>query len=213
MSGFFFTFEGIDKSGKTTQAKVLADRLKEMSREVVLTLEPGGTDLGREIRSLVVEGKTGENISDRAEVLLFAADRAQHVWEVIRPALEAGKIVISDRYTDSTLAYQGYGRGLNLDWLAALQEKATGGLRPHRTFLVDVDLETSRARGGLRGADRLETGSEALYKRIRNGYFVLAQQEPDRLIRVDGTLPIEGLSDQIYGLVAEVIEGLGTNPI
>lgn len=205
MSGYFFTFEGIDKSGKTTQAELLADRLHKAGREVVFTHEPGGTPLGQAIRALVVEGKTQGEICDEAEVLLFTADRCQHVWEVIRPALEAGKVVISDRYFDSTLAYQGYGRRLDLGWLVSLQEKATGGLHPDRTFLVDVDLETSKARGGLQGSDRLETGPEALYKRIRNGYFALAEKEPDRFICLDGRESMEALSERIFEVVGPMI--------
>ena len=205
MSGFFFTFEGIDKSGKTTQAELLVDRLRRADCEVVFTHEPGGTALGQAIRALVVEGKIEGEICDEAEVLLFTADRCQHVWEVIRPALDAGKIVISDRYFDSTLAYQGYGRRLDLGWLVSLQEKATGGLQPDRTFLVDVDLETSKARGGLQGADRLETGPEARYKRIRNGFFALAKKEPDRFVCLDGRESMEALSERIFEVVAPMI--------
>ena len=152
MSGFFISFEGIDKSGTSTLAELLVNHLQERGYEVVFTYEPGSTELGGEIRHLVLDWKPQSEIDATAEMFLFAADRAQHVKEVIRPSLDANKVVISDRYVDSTLAYQGYGRGLDLNDLRMIQNVATGGLMPAITIWLDVDLQTARKRGwGSRG--------------------------------------------------------------
>ncbi len=207
MAGFFLTFEGIDKSGKTTQVGPLAEKLREAGREVVVTGEPGGTELGRDIRRLVLEGGHRQAVSPLAEMLLFAADRAQHVAEVVRPALAAGKVVISDRFVDSTVAYQGHGRGMNLSHLQAIQEIATGGLRPDLTVLVDVDVATSRERRERGGtSDRLEAGNDPFFQRVRDGYLALWRAEPERVFRVEGDRPVEVLTHQIY---AEVSKRMG----
>ncbi|MDP6777863.1 MAG: dTMP kinase, partial [Candidatus Latescibacteria bacterium] len=179
MSGFFLTFEGIEKSGKTTQADLLVDRLRAEGRDVVFTLEPGGTRLGEGARRLLLDPNLGMEVSQRAEVFLFAADRAQHIEEVIRPALDAGKLVISDRFVDSTIAYQGHGRGVDLAELNTIQEFATGGLRPDLTVLVDVDVDTSRAR--MEAADRLESEDDGFFERVREGYLSLWRAEPERI--------------------------------
>ncbi len=204
MAGFFVTFEGIDKSGKTTQAELLAGKLREKGRDVVFTQEPGGTGLGREIRHLVLGWRPQAAVVPLAEMLLFAADRAQHVAEVIRPALEAGKIVISNRFVDSTIAYQGYGRGMDLVQLRAIQEVASDGLWPNLTVLVDIDVATSRERGGA--SDRLEAENDLFFERIREGYLALGRTEPNRIFRVEGRLSVEVVSQHIY---AEVSNRLG----
>jgi len=212
MSGLFISFEGIDKSGKSTQAKNLDDYLKKRGYEVVFTYEPGGTDLGQEIRSLVLKRKsqdeidtTAAEIDATAEMFLFSADRAQHVNEVIRPSLDAGKVVISDRYVDSTLAYQGYGRGLNLNDLRMIQNVATGGLKPDITIWIDVDLQTVQKRGfpllqklpsfsdRIESEDRADKGRKSFFQRVRQGFKEAYQSEPDRIFRVDGTRSVDAV--------------------
>ena len=207
VSGFFLTFEGIEKSGKTTQADLLVDRLRAEGRDVVFTLEPGGTRLGEGARRLLLDPNLGMEVSQRAEVFLFAADRAQHIEEVIRPALDAGKLVISDRFVDSTIAYQGHGRGVDLAELNTIQEFATGGLRPDLTVLVDVDVDTSRAR--MEAADRLESEDDGFFERVREGYLSLWRAEPERILRVDGRMPLRMLSEAIYAEVDRQIGGDG----
>ena len=197
MPGTFITFEGIDKSGKSTQAERLADTLRQQGLPVVLTLEPGGTELGRAIRHLVLERQYEAEVAPTAEVLLFAGDRAQHVEEVIRPAIQEGKVVISDRFVDSTMAYQGYGRGLDMDRLAAVMRVATGGLVPDITMLVDVDLETARARGWGTDPDRIEKGSESYFERVRNGFLALSRSEPGRIRVFDGRQDMDALASAI----------------
>ena len=197
MPGTFITFEGIDKSGKSTQAERLADSLRQQGLPVVLTLEPGGTELGAAIRHLVLERQYQAEVAPTAEVLLFAGDRAQHVEEVIRPAIQEGKVVISDRFVDSTMAYQGYGRGLDMDRLAAVMRVATGGLVPDITMLVDVDLETARARGWGTDPDRIEKGSESYFERVRNGFLALSRSEPGRIRVFDGRQDMDALASAI----------------
>ena len=199
MNGRFITFEGIDKCGKSTQAEMLSERLRQLGHEVVLTLEPGGTPLGEKIRELVLgnEYETG----DRAELLLFAADRAQHVHEVILPALRMGNTVISDRFVDSTIAYQGFGREMDFTSLNKVQEIATGGLRPALTFWIDITLDISRERKLLDDPDRLETGGDIFYENIRRGYQTLYNSEPERIKRLDGTHSIQAISQQVFETV------------
>ncbi len=206
LGGFFLTFEGIEKSGKTTQADLLVNRLRAEGRDVVFTLEPGGTRLGEGTRRLLLDPDLGMEVGQMAEVFLFAADRAQHIDEVIRPALDAGKVVVSDRFVDSTIAYQGYGRGVGLEELSTIQELATGGLRPDLTVLVDVDVDTSRAR--TETSDRLESEDDGFFERVREGFLSLWRSEPERILRVDGRLPLRMLSEAIYAEVDRRVEGL-----
>ena len=163
---------------------------------MVFTREPGGTWLGRKVRSLLLARR--EEVHPAAEMLLFAADRAQHVNTLIRPALLQGKVVVSDRYADSTVVYQGDGRGLELDRIQAVQEVATGGLRPDLTVWIDMDLETAGQRSSLAEADRLEAAGDAFFERVRGGYLRTWQEEPERVFRVDGRLSVEDLECLIY---------------
>jgi dTMP kinase len=180
----FVTFEGIEGCGKSTQARLFRDAL---GGNAVLTREPGGTELGRRVRSLVLD-HVDDPPSTRTELLLFFADRAHHVAQVIRPALERGIAVVCDRYVDSTLAYQGYGRGVPLADIRALAAIATGGLVPDLTVLLDIPVALGLSRAALRtgGHDRLESEAVAFHERVRAGYLEMAAAEPQRYVLIDG---------------------------
>lgn len=197
----FVTLEGIEGCGKSTQARALAAAL---GPGVLLTQEPGGTPLGREIRNLLLHGGA---MTPAAEVLLYFADRAQHVAEVVRPALAAGRLVVCDRYVDSTYAYQGYGRGVPLELLRHVWQLATDGLTPDLTLLIDVPVELGLGRIERRGShDRLEGEARAFHVRVRDGYHALAREEPQRWQVLDGTRPEQELT---RGIVAAVEQRLG----
>jgi dTMP kinase len=208
--GLFVVFEGGEGSGKSTQVDLLATELKDESREVVVTREPGATDVGVRIRSLLLDrrddaGHAGAAITPRAEALLYAADRAHHVASVIRPGLAEGSVVISDRYIDSSLAYQGAGRTLPVNEVSWLSAWATGGLQPDLVVLLDVDPAVGLARIADRGgADRLEGESLAFHERVRYAFLDLAAAEPRRYLIVDATEP----SEKIAGLVLERVRTL-----
>ncbi len=192
----FVTLEGIEGCGKSTQARALAAAL---GGDVLLTQEPGGTPLGRSIRELLLHGSA---MAPPAEALLYFADRAQHVADVVMPALAAGRLVVCDRYVDSTYAYQGYGRGVPLEMLRHAWTLATGGLLPNLTIFIDVPVEVGLARVGRRGAhDRLEGEQRAFHERVRNGYLTLAALQPERWLSVDGMLPESELSASIKSAV------------
>jgi len=194
--GTLVTLEGGEGSGKSTQAETLAGLLRERGYSVVLTREPAGTALGGIVKEILQRGIA---LTPEAEMFLFQAARAQHVEEVVRPALERGDIVLCDRYTDSTLAYQGYGRGLNLDHLRAVNHIATGGLEPHFTLLLDVPPETGLAR---KDHEQLtdSIGSESLefHQRVRTGFLELARREPKRIAVVDATAPAERVTSAAW---------------
>jgi dTMP kinase len=189
---WFVTFEGIEGAGKTTQLRHLATHLREAGRDVVETREPGGTAAGAAIRRLLLGAETVP-LTPLAELFLYCGDRAQHVDEVIRPALAAGRVVLSDRFSDSTVAYQAYGRGLELAAVEALEARARGGLRPTLTFLLDCPVDAGLARAWSRAgaADRFERETIEFHERVRRGFRTLAAAEPARFCVLDATRPVE----------------------
>ena len=190
----FITFEGLDGSGKSTQADLLRARLREDGKDVLSTREPGGTELGERIRDLVLHGG---HVAPWAEALLYAAARAQHVEEVIRPSLETGMTVICDRYIDSSAAYQGVARGLGLERIYDLNITAVGGLTPDRTFLLEIDAADALERLGA-DRDRLEREGGAFRALAASAYRDLAARFPERIVVLDGTRTPEALADEIY---------------
>ena len=205
----FITFEGGEATGKSTQVRVLSAHLRDAGHNVATVAEPGGTALGTSLRRLTKYGKMP--IGPRAEALLFVAARAQLVEEVIAPTLAAGDVVVSDRFGDSTLAYQGYGRGLDVEELRSLNDAATGGLTPDLTVLLDQPLEIALMRRQPRGGDRFEASlaranaeDVAFHLRVREGFLELARQEPERWLVADATLP----RGAVARLVQERVETL-----
>lgn len=210
MGGLFITFEGTEGSGKSTQIALFADYLASQGRKVMLTREPGGTPIGDQIRKVLLD-PANRTLDATAELLLYAASRAQHLKEVIRPARDAGKIVLCDRFSDATLAYQGYGRGLDREMIRTLDRMVTGGMRPDLTLLLDIDTTTGLARAhgrnfssGLEGEARFENEDAAFHIRVRQGYLALAAEEPDRIRVVDASRP----PDQVQKAIREIADGM-----
>ncbi len=196
--GLFITFEGPDGCGKTTQMKLLAEYFTKNGKEVVLTREPGGKGLGEKVREILLN-YDGE-VSDRCESFLFLADRAQNIDIIVNPAVKAGKIVLCDRHIDSTVAYQGYGRGLDIERINMLNNLATNGKKPDLTFVFDVDVETSMKRVG-KEKDRMESAGVEFHNRVRQGYLELAKQEPQRIKVIDATKSIEEIHKKVVSLI------------
>jgi dTMP kinase len=209
--GIFITLEGIDGSGKTTQLPLLAERLRRVGNEVAEAVEPGGTEIGRQIRAILLDGRN-THLTPRAELLLYFASRAQNVAEVIRPALEEGKIVLCDRFTDSTLVYQGSGRGLGAEVVMTLHEIACQGLQPDLTVFVDIDLDESLARARGRNVTaassetRLDDESREFHKAVRDAYLALAKREAHRYLVIDGAASVELVAERVWKEVAPRVE-------
>ena len=195
----FITFEGLDGSGKSTQAELLAKAVRGTGRDVVTTREPGGTPLGEHVRELLL---SGDEISPWAEAALFTAARAELVDRVIAPAVEGGAVVICDRFLDSSLAYQGVARGLGVDRVLELNLPAIRGQLPDRTFLLEIDPEVAARRVGENG-DRIEREDGQFRQQVANAYRLLAETFPQRIEAVDGTRPPEEIAKEIFGLVRE----------
>ena len=203
--GLFLTFEGGDGSGKSTQAALLEEWLESQGRTVVRTREPGGTDLGLEIREIVLHRRG--HVSPRAEALLYAADRAHHIATVVRPALARGEIVLQDRYLDSSVAYQGVGRELEADEIRGLSLWAAEGLLPDVTVLLDLDVTIGRSRldESRTRYDRLEAEAAEFHARVREAYLALATAEPERFLVLDATLPVDELAALIRSRVSAAL--------
>ena len=205
MAGVFITFEGGDGSGKTTQIRLLQKWLSNKGHTVVVTREPGGTDLGNELRDIILHS-TGF-IAPRAEALLYAADRSHHIHTLVRPALERGDVVVQDRYFDSSVAYQGAGRVLDATEVRELSLWATERLMPHLTILLDVPADVAKARqlGDERRFDRLEAEAQDFHERVRESYLALAEAEPDRFLVLDGTGSVESIHQAVTTRVSDVV--------
>lgn len=200
--GLFITFEGADGCGKTTQLNMLKNYLSDRGFDVVATREPGAKGLGEKVREILLN-YDGE-VSDRCESFLFLADRAQHIDMIVNPAIEKGQIVLCDRHTDSTVAYQGYGRGLDIDRINMLNNLATAGRMPDLTFVFDVDIETSMKRVG-KEKDRMESAGDDFFNRVRRGYLEIAKNEPKRVKVIDSTGSIEDVFEQVKTLIESVL--------
>lgn len=200
--GLFITFEGVDGCGKSTQINLLAQYLKERGYEVLLTREPGGKGLGEKLREILLN--YDDVVSDRCESFLFLADRAQHIDVIVNPAVNAGKIVLCDRHTDSTVAYQGYGRGLDIDTINNLNKIAINGKKPDLTFIFDIDTETSMQRVG-KNQDRMESAGIEFQTRVRNGYLKIAKQEPERVKVIDAKQSIDEIHYQVIQIIKNLI--------
>lgn len=192
--GLFITFEGADGCGKTTQLNLLKEYLINKNFDVLVTREPGAKGLGEKLRDILLN-YDGE-VSNRCESFLFLADRAQHIDTIVKPAIEKGQIVLCDRHTDSTVAYQGYGRGIDIDQINKLNNIATDGLKPDLTFVFDIDIETSMSRVGAE-KDRMESAGNEFFNRVRNGYLQIAKNEPQRVKVIDATKSIDKVFESV----------------
>ncbi len=208
--GTFLTFEGIDGCGKTTQLRLLGASLRERGVSVVETVEPGGTEIGMQIRRILLDPASA-GLNARAELLLYFASRAQNVEQVIRPGLEQGAVVLCDRFTDSTLVYQGCGRGLDTEPIVTLDKLACGGLAPDLTILIDIDVTVSRERSSARneksgsGETRIDDESENFHSRVREGYQALARKHPERIRVVNGAERIGTVAKLVWEQVEPLV--------
>jgi dTMP kinase len=210
LRGKFITFEGIDGSGKSTQARLLTGELRLRGYNVLPTMEPGGTPLGRRLREAFLE--TEERVAPLAELLLFAADRAQHVEFLVKPALAEGKIVVSDRYADATVAYQGAGRGFPEKTVSQIVSLATGGLKPDLTLFFDLPIEKAILRAKSRNDDetvrnRMDSETTEFYRRVREAYLKIAEEESERFRVVDANGSVEEIRARVMEIVTEFLNG------
>ena len=199
---YFITFEGIDGSGKSTQANLLIDRLSSLNIENLFLREPGGTTISEEIRTMLLNNRKDE-MSSRTEALLMCASRAQLTKDIIIPEMKAGKWIIADRFADSTLAYQGGGRGIDLDWLIRLNEFATYGIEPDLTFYIDIDPEVGFQRRKDLASDRIENAGVEFQRDIRKKYLEIVNNFSDRIVKVDGNLNVEDISNFIWNIIID----------
>lgn len=207
--GFFISFEGVDGCGKSTQIKELRRRLKKQGDRLLITREPGGTVLGEDIRKILQRTVEGPDITDRAELLLFMASRAQLVTEVLEPALAAGKCIIADRFLDSSTVYQGVARGLGGEVVAAINRFAVGACLPNVTVLLDIEPSQARQRLGERGGeDRIEKLPESFFRDVRDGYLSLADEEPNRFVVIDAMKSMGEIAEEIWQAITERCDGL-----
>lgn len=202
-NGLFITFEGADGCGKTTQLELLSKYLESKNYNILVTREPGAKGLGEKLREILLD-YDGE-VSDRCESFLFLADRAQHIDTIVEPALKNGKIVLCDRHTDSTVAYQGYGRGLDIAQINKLNTIATNGLKPDLTIVFDIDIETSMKRVG-KEKDRMEKSGNEFFNKVRNGYLEISKKEPQRVKVIDSTKSIQEIHKQVINLVSDLLK-------
>jgi dTMP kinase len=205
MGGKLIVFEGVEGCGKTSQIQLCCQWLESLGISVVVTREPGGTELGLDLRRLLLEKSEDKPVGEVTELLLYAADRSQHVEQELKPNLAVGKYVLCDRYTDSTIAYQGYGRGLNMDLINQLNYIATGGLESDLTIWLDVDVEVGLSRKSkdvtLQSLDRIEQETIAFHRRVQQGYASLAASHPSRIVRVDGSLSKQAVQQVIQEIL------------
>jgi dTMP kinase len=209
VTGTFITFEGIDGSGKSTQLRLLSNYLRSQGCDLVLTREPGGTPLGMRLRAALLDAH--EQVDPLTELLVFAADRAQHVRRLLRPALESGKVVLSDRYSDATVAYQGAGRGFSPELISQIVGLATEGLKPDLTMLFDVPIEvclerTRRRTEGKHKADRLDAENRDFHSRVQEEYLRIARAEPERVKIVESSGSVEDTHQRVKEIVIPFLE-------
>jgi dTMP kinase len=210
MKGIFISFEGIEGTGKSTQAKLLYQWLFSKKYEVVLTEEPGGTQIGLRIRELLLSVEH-KDMTSLTELLLYNASRAQHLHEIIVPAIRRGAVVITDRFSDSTVAYQGYGRGIDLNLIDSIDKIVTGNMKPDLTILLDLDADTGLKRNrGINKTDRLELEDLEFHQRVRNGYREIAARERGRIRLIDASGAVEEVQDRIIVVVTDFIRSYGT---
>jgi dTMP kinase len=213
VTGTFITFEGIDGSGKSTQLRLLGNFLRANGCDALLTREPGGTALGVRLRAALLDAM--EEVDPLTELLVFAADRAQHVRRVLRPALKAGKVVISDRYADATVAYQGAGRGFSPELISQIVQLATEGLKPDLTLLFDLSIDESTSRTARRttgrssGRDRLDIEKADFHARVRDAYLQIALAEPERVKLIDTSGPVEYTQDRVKEIIIPFLQSRG----
>lgn len=203
--GLFITFEGADGCGKTTQLNLLEKYLKDKGLDVIVTREPGAKGLGEKFREILLN--YDGIVSDRCESFLFLADRAQNIDTIVKPAVSSGKIVLCDRHIDSSVAYQGYGRGLDIQQIKNLNTIAAGGMLPDLTLVFDINIETSMQRVG-NNKDRMENSGIDFFNRVRNGYLELAKQEPDRIKVVNSTGAIDTIQKEVIKIITPLLQNL-----
>lgn len=213
MEGKLIVFEGVEGAGKTTQMQRLIHWLPKNCSTIknfVATREPGGTELGKALRRLLLEPGSEELVSNRAELLMYAADRSQHVETFLKPKLALGTMVLCDRFTDSTIAYQGYGRGINLDLIEQLNAIATGGLQSDLTFWLDIDVSAGLARARARGeCDRMEQADLAFHQRVQQGFAELTRQNPDRIMRINADRTEDEVAQEIQTILSGKLAAWG----